>query len=241
VPQPKSQPDPIRAALFDLDGTLVRTFIDFPAMRAAMQSLSEKYGTADVTADEDDVLEIVRKIAAALGGERGEAARRTAYAEIEARERAGCASPEPIDGAAELLSQLRREQNLVIGIITRNCRAVAEELLTRMALEHDILVAREDVPEFKPHPAPVLFACRQLRVAPADCVMVGDLWADIAAGRAAGVRSTIGIQWPYDPPNRFARCPPEKIVSSLRETAAFLLDESIGLAAQRSLSAPEGL
>jgi beta-phosphoglucomutase-like phosphatase (HAD superfamily) len=210
------------AVLFDLDGTLVRTFIDFLAMRRAMQALSTRYGTGKATEGEEDTLEIVRTMADTIGGTAGEQARRAAYTELEAWERAGCAHPEAIPGAAELLRCLRRERGLPVGIITRNSRSVAEDLLTRMELETDTLVAREDVPEFKPHPAPVLCACRRLAVEPVSAVMVGDLWTDIAAGRAAGVGYTIGVQWHHDPPGRFVRCPPDYQVSSFGEVAAVL-------------------
>jgi phosphoglycolate phosphatase len=205
--------------LFDLDGTLARTFIDFPAMRAAMRALSARHGTASATAGEDDILEIVAKMAAALGGADGARARAEAYAVLAALEAEGCAHPEPVEGAAALLRRLRGGRGLPVAIITRNCRAVSEDLLHRLALEHDLLVAREDVAHFKPHPEPVLHACRAFGVAPADAVMVGDLWADVAAGRAAGTR-TVGIQWPHDPPDRFARCRPDIEVPSLLALAA---------------------
>jgi HAD superfamily hydrolase (TIGR01549 family) len=223
--QPTYRNAGFRAALFDLDGTLVRTFIDFPGMRRAMQALSERYGTAEVTRDENDTLEIVRKMAAALDGVTGTAARREAYSVLEALEREGCAYPEPIPGAVELLRRLR-EDGVAVGVITRNCRVVAEDLLARMALESEVLVAREDTEEFKPHPEPVLLACRRLAIPPADAVMVGDLWTDIAAGKAAGVTCTVGIQWEHDPPERFLLCPPDRIVASLEEAALYLGTES---------------
>jgi phosphoglycolate phosphatase len=213
----------IRAAFFDLDGTLVRTFIDFPAMRRAMHDLSATWGTREATDGRDDILEIVERMAGALDGTVGDAARREAHALLEAMEESGCAHPEPVAGAPDLLRRLRHDHGVHVAIITRNCRRVAERLLTRMDLEHDLLVAREDTPEYKPHPAPLLFACAHLGVAPSDTVMVGDLWADIAAGRAAGVRLTIGIHWSHDPPDRFARCPPDVQVGSLEEAAAVLM------------------
>jgi len=214
----------LRAALFDLDGTLVRTFIDFPAMRRAMQDLSARWGTSAMTAGHEDILGIVEQMAEALGPERGKDARCEAYALLEAMEETGCAHPEPIVGASDLLRYLRRERGIRIAIITRNCRRVSERLLARMDLEHDLLVAREDTPEYKPHPVPLLFACRHLGVAPSDAVMVGDLWADIAAGRAAGVRFTLGIHWPHDPPDRFIGCPPDAEVASLAEAAVLLTE-----------------
>ncbi|MDZ4812340.1 MAG: HAD-IA family hydrolase [Pseudomonadota bacterium] len=47
----------------------------------------------------------------------------------------------------------------------------------------------DSLPDKKPHPAPVLEACRLLGVDPAQAVMVGDDARDIEAARAAGTRS----------------------------------------------------
>ncbi|MES2463836.1 MAG: HAD-IA family hydrolase [Armatimonadota bacterium] len=213
----------LTAALFDLDGTLVRTFIDFPAMRREMQAFSRKWGTEQETAQIDDILEIVAMTARTLGADQGEKARQEAYAILEAMEAEGCRHPERLEGASDLLYHLKRERGVKIGIITRNCRRVSEDLLARMDLPHDVLIAREDTMEFKPDPTPILLACSHLGVAPASVTMAGDLWADIASGRAAGVHATIGIQWPHDPPHRFEKCPPDFEVKSLRELSDILV------------------
>lgn len=212
----------LQAVLFDLDGTLVQTFIDFPGMTRATRELAARYDAQDAAADTDDILEIVQRTAQFVGGERGEQARREAYHLLEAMEEKGCAHPVPISGASELLARLQQE-SVRIAIITRNCRRVAENLLARQNLPFDVLVAREDTQEFKPHPAPVLRACRELGVEPARCAMIGDLWADVAAGKAANVSLTIGIQWPHDPPQRFVKCTPDVLVASLEEAAPHLL------------------
>ena len=217
---PAAAATPLRAALFDLDGTLVRTFIDFGRMRREMHALSERRGTGALTRDVDDILEIVAVLHAALG----DAARDEAYAHLETLEREGCAAGEPVEGASDLVRGLRERHGLRVAIITRNCRPVALDLLRRFDLPHDVLVAREDsAPRFKPHPDPILHACHALGVRPDETAMVGDLWTDIAAGRAAGAAFTIGIQWPHDPPNRFARCPPDSEVASLKAAGDLLL------------------
>lgn len=207
-----------RAVLFDLDGTLVRTFIDFPAMRDDLRQLAKERGIADDLNGTDDILEM----AARLGQTGGDALYAEAMRLLIAREEEGCANPEPIEGASELLRHLREERSVKIAIITRNCRAVSAKLLRRMDLSHDLLIAREDTAEFKPHPAPLLLACKILDVPPAESLMVGDLWADIAAGRAAPVAATIGIRWPYLPADRFARCPPDYEVESLTEASSLM-------------------
>lgn len=208
----------LRAVLFDLDGTLVRTAIDFGAMREAMRTLARERGVAEATEGESDVLVLAQR----LGEAAGEEARREALAHLEAIERAGCVSPEPIEGATALLKALAG-RGIKVGVVTRNCRSVALELLMARALSHDTLVAREDCPRFKPHPEPLWLACQRLGIPAAASAMVGDYWPDVAAGRAAGVRATIGIQWPHDPPGRFAGHPPDWQVDSLRAAARLLL------------------
>lgn len=208
----------LRAVLFDLDGTLVRTAIDFGAMRQALRRLARERGVAEALEDERDVLVLAQR----LGEAAGEEARREALAHLETIERAGCASPEPIDGAAALLDALAR-RGIKTGVVTRNSRSIALELLRTGKLPHDTLVAREDSPRFKPHPEPLWLACQHLSLPVSAAAMVGDYWPDIAAGRAAGVRATIGIQWPHDPPGRFASHPPDWEVESLRAAARLLL------------------
>lgn len=216
---------PLRAALFDLDGTLVRTFIDFPGMRRAMHDLAERHGAGEAVAEETDTLGILEKAAAVQADPA--AFRREANRILEELEEAGCAHPEPIEGADTLLRRLRSEQDVAVGVVTRNTRRIAERLLARLELPFDVLVAREDTPEFKPHPAPLLVACAHLGVPPSETSMTGDLWADIAAGRAAGMAATVGIHWPHDAPDRFERCPPDFEVTSLAEALPLFLNPQI--------------
>jgi pyrophosphatase PpaX len=63
----------------------------------------------------------------------------------------------------------------------------------------DFTVCPEDVANAKPHPEPVLLACRHLGVDPADAIFVGDSPHDLAAGRAAGVRTAAAGWGPFDP------------------------------------------
>lgn len=208
-----------RAALFDLDGTLVRTFIDFAGLRGDLLELARENGLPPVFSERDDILEIADGIRSVGGATLyNEALRR-----IVRREEAGCENPEIVEGASHLLTTLRKKGRVPVAVVTRNCRTVSDRLLTRMDLPCDLLVAREDTLEYKPHPEPLLYACRALGVAPSECIMTGDLWADIAAGRAAGVAATIGVRWSYLPADRFARCAPDFEVSSLREASRLIL------------------
>ncbi len=60
----------------------------------------------------------------------------------------------------------------------------------------DLILSYEDVTAIKPDPAPLLLALERLAVPPAAAVMVGDTDADILAGRAAGTR-TVGVTYGF--------------------------------------------
>lgn len=60
------------------------------------------------------------------------------------------------------------------------------------------LISASDVERPKPHPEPVLAALRALDLPPADALFVGDSLYDLAAGRAAGVRTAAALWGPFD-------------------------------------------
>jgi phosphoglycolate phosphatase-like HAD superfamily hydrolase len=45
----------------------------------------------------------------------------------------------------------------------------------------------------KPHPEPMLLACRQAGSQPAQCLYVGDAERDITAGREAGMKTLVAL------------------------------------------------
>ena len=65
-----------------------------------------------------------------------------------------------------------------------------------LSMRAAVVVAGDTTSHAKPHPAPLLYAATQMRVAPCDCIYVGDDLRDIEAGHAAGMR-TIAAAWGY--------------------------------------------
>ncbi len=213
----------LHAALFDLDGTLVRTYIDFPAMRDAVRERARiAYKVSDTILQNSDSLDIIAETLAVLPEEERQHARRDLHAVLEEHEELGCANPDAVPGATDLLTDLYN-RNIRVAIVTRNARAIATTLCRRMNLRADVIIAREDTTTYKPHPAPLHLACDHLQVQPEYTAMVGDLWADVAAGAAAGCAMTIGIQWEHDLPDRFAGTTPTHIVGTLEDASDILL------------------
>jgi HAD superfamily hydrolase (TIGR01549 family) len=161
----------IRGVVYDLDGTLVDSGLDFPAMRREM-GLPEGV----------PILEALSEIPQ---GERLENCLQTLLRhEDEAAERATL-----MPGAAELVSDLAAKR-IPQAIFTRNSRRCSTRMLERVGLSFVWVLCREDGPP-KPHPAGLLRLCDIWQVDPADVLFVGDFLHDINAGRAAGVRTVL--------------------------------------------------
>ncbi len=62
------------------------------------------------------------------------------------------------------------------------------------------VIAGDTVAHAKPHPEPVMEACRRLALEPARCLFIGDDRRDVEAGRAAGVVTAVA-GWGYLPPD----------------------------------------
>ena len=224
----------VRAVLFDLDGTLVETNIDFPLMKREMIALAAKYGIPAAEVEHLDILGVVDYVAARLDSSSNKAgarrARQEAYEKLEQIELAHSEDAVAIPGAAELLDALR-SLDIEIGVVTRNCRRAVELSLSKAGISADVLLTRDDVQNTKPHPDHLLQALELLGVEPHEAVMVGDHWMDILGGKAAGMR-TVGFLRPGRPHDFFDREPlvlgngllcraaPDLVIRDLRELLA---------------------
>jgi phosphoglycolate phosphatase len=208
----------VAAVLFDLDGTLVETRIDFDGMRREVLRLAEQAGVAAAPWAQLDVLAIVERVTAAAPDP--EAMRAAAEAALIAIELDACPGAREVEGAGELLRRLDGA-GVRVGIVTRNCRRAVEQVLARIALPHAVLLTRDEVARVKPDPEHLWQAAAALGVPAERTVMVGDHRMDIRAGKAAGMR-TVGLLTPERPPDYFAPEEPDLVLRDLRELAAWI-------------------
>ncbi|MBF1803226.1 HAD family hydrolase [Alloalcanivorax profundimaris] len=159
-------PRRFQALLFDLDGTLVDTRLDFAALRREL-------GFPDGIG----LLEHLETLPAADV--------HRARAVIDRHEMAGASAATWIDGAQALLADLHR-RGVPTAILTRNSRAAVARTDQVLGLPVDLILTREDCPP-KPDPGGLLRIADTLRLTPARCLYVGDFVYDLRAARNAGM------------------------------------------------------
>ena len=163
----------LQGIIFDMDGTLVDSGLDFDAIRRDI-GLPEKH----------PILEGVEAIPE--GPERDRA-----LEILHRHEYDGALRATPFPGVAELLDRLEQLE-LRRGVLTRNSRVSANTTLDRLGWQFDTVLTREDAPA-KPDPTGVLAICRDWNLAPADVLFVGDYLFDLQAGHNAGTRAVLFV------------------------------------------------
>lgn len=100
-------------------------------------------------------------------------------------------------GVAEMLDAIER-RGLRWGIVTNKFSRFTAPVVRALALTNRAatIVSGDTTPHPKPHPAPLLHAASNLRLAPSRCIYVGDDLRDIVAGNAAGM-ATIVAEYGY--------------------------------------------
>jgi len=157
---------PIKAVIFDLDGTITQPYFDFDAIR-------EEIGLAK---DSGPVLESMEKMTTQ---QRQDAENILHYHELKAVEESKLNA-----NAKQTLSALR-EAGIHVGVLTRNRRNNALAIARKHDLKFDTVIGREDGP-VKPDAFGVLRICDQFGVAPEETMLVGDYLFDLLCAKAAG-------------------------------------------------------
>lgn len=180
------------AVLIDLDGTLMDTA---PDLAAAANAMRAEFGLQALPVERiaafvgkgADVL-VHRALTDDLAGRAAEEdfalGKRAFYAHYH---RVNGRQAVVFERVPQALARLRAA-GLRLACVTNKPREFTLPLLERVGLAPSFaaVVAGDDVPEKKPHPALLLAACDRLGVMPSHALMIGDSVNDALAARAAG-------------------------------------------------------
>jgi phosphoglycolate phosphatase len=100
----------------------------------------------------------------------------------------------PFAGMEALLDELEA-RGIHWGIVTNKPAWLTDALMHELGLSHRAcaIVSGDTTPYAKPHPQPILHACRQAGTNPEDALYVGDAIRDIEAGRSAGTKTLVAL------------------------------------------------
>jgi len=215
----------VDAIVFDFDGTLAPTNIDFAEMRRRILQHLRTWGLYQPGVEDGKyVLEIIAWGREQLSDQPANLARycREAADILRQVELPCCQQAQPFAGVSETLDQLRAA-GIKIGIITRNSRAGVGAVLDRHPLPYDVLLTRDDLAEVKPHPEHLQQALELLGVPSSRALMVGDHASDIQCGQAAGVL-TCGVLTSKTTLEEFHRLGADMAFSDVPSLVAFILE-----------------
>jgi phosphoglycolate phosphatase len=180
----------VRAALFDLDGTLLDTAPDLAS--AANRMLAD---LGRLPLEEGRIRDYVGKGVANLvnrcfeaSGGGPEEERGRAHEAFERHYIAGIAErTRPYPGVLDGLAALERA-GIAMGCVTNKAGRFTEPLLERTGLRRffGVVVSGDTVERKKPHADPMLYAASKLGTAPGETLVVGDSLNDVQSARAAG-------------------------------------------------------
>ena len=156
----------IAAVVFDLDGTLVSSNIDFSLLRKELNCPPDS-----------DLLKHIETLP--------EEQQENATQLIIAHELIDAENSLPLQGCHSLLEFLSRQQ-LKTAIVTRNCRSAALAKLKQNDLGIGELLTREDYPA-KPAPDALLALAKQWQIAPESIIYVGDYKYDLETANNANM------------------------------------------------------
>ncbi|HMA11158.1 MAG TPA: HAD-IA family hydrolase [Steroidobacteraceae bacterium] len=199
---------PIRAVLFDLDGTLLDTA---PDLVRALNEVRREQGreplpfTLARTQVSHGSSGLIRLGFPDLSGDPLEALR-LRLLEIYSLHLA--VGTRLFDGCQQVLDYLAARA-MPWGIVTNKPAFLTQPLLATLNLERlaSCVVSGDTLPQRKPHPAPLQLAASQLKMAPAHCLYVGDAERDVQSARAAGMPVLVahyGYLGPADDPEAWA-------------------------------------
>ncbi len=184
-----------QTVLFDLDGTLLDTAPDLAnALNAVLQSNGRECLQFDA----------IRAVVSHGGRALIELGfgQDTEYPEFEARrlelldyyEKNIARHTRLFPGMEDVLGEIE-SRGLNWGVVTNKPGWLTDPLMTALNLDKRAasIVSGDTLKENKPHPAPLLHACKLIGSKPEHCLYVGDAERDIQSGRSAGMPTLVAL------------------------------------------------
>ncbi len=129
----------------------------------------------------------------------------------------------PFEGSVETLRKLKKN-GLKLGIVSGKLRFFIEKHLIEAGYDmkwFDVIVSCEDTKNHKPHPEPILLACKKLKVKTEEAIFIGDAPFDYGAAKSAKVEF-IGVLTGVSTETELKKMEVKNIINSVSDLPKFL-------------------
>lgn len=189
---------PIRAVMFDLDGTLLDTAPDFVVVVNQLLAEQNRPSLADdiIRAGVSNGSKALIKLAFAIDeSDTNFEPLRQRLLELYLEH--NCVFTKPFPGINDLIRTLA-QNNIAWGIATNKPAAYTLPLMADLNMQPPpaSIICPDHVLRTKPDPEPLFLASKQLGCTPEEIIYIGDHKRDIDCGKSAG-SITIGVTYGY--------------------------------------------
>ena len=196
----------IRTIVFDMDGTVADTLpLTVYALKEAVRELTGKEYSDDEIKKEfgPTDIEMIKKL---VGNENREI---SPDVYIEHFRSNFHRFVKPIEGIDELLKFVK-SKGIKLGLFTGRSFRVTDIILEKLGIRElfDVIVSGDETKNPKPDPEGILKALKALDTDCKGSMYVGDFDVDIAASRAAGVKSVLAL-WSSTGEEEFIKLKPD--------------------------------
>jgi HAD superfamily hydrolase (TIGR01509 family) len=163
----------IKGVIFDLDGTLVSSALNFSLIKAQIGCPCEQ-----------DLLDYIAQLPAL-------SLRDQAMAIVHQHELHDAQQATMLPGVNEAVTALKAK-NIPMAIVTRNCSQAAAIKLQQNSLPIEVVLTRSDAPA-KPNPSALNTIATLWNISPSNLIYVGDFLYDIQAAHNANMRACLYV------------------------------------------------
>jgi len=179
----------IQLIVFDLDGTLIQSNIDYMGIRDEVREMLKELVPPDefkiINDTPTTILNLVELVKEkdTLGG-----LYEKAWQIVEKAERKGYETAKIDEDVYSTLNKLQLE-NFDIAIFTNNSRKLTDYAMQKFLLDQytNVVITRDDVEEAKPNPEGLIKIMNYFNKSVEQTVFIGDSWLDAETAQVAGV------------------------------------------------------
>jgi HAD superfamily hydrolase (TIGR01509 family) len=211
---------PVKAVVFDLDGTIVNFNLDYKAARAeVIEHLTTHGFPRSLFSLNESVFDMLKKVEISMqnnGKSKNEfnKLKEALFAILEKHEMQSATTTTLIPGILETLKALKK-MKLKLALFTVNGKKSTNHILETFRLKDyfEAVVTRDSVTTVKPNPMHLETTLKKIRTQPTETIVVGDSIMDIKSAQQLNA-TAVGVTYGITTPEKLTQAGANYLVSS---------------------------